>query len=290
LTALGFKDQAVAAIESVRQIYQLREPQRSPEETRTLLLDRLLQSKLNMADVRQVDRIILRSSNQAPPRQTQVDAALNDLTAEYETAGAVFSDIEQLDFGNAKLVTQAAKPARNLTVKLLLLAQLISQSPPTPGDSYRVALSARMDQLRRRYSNPNISQSERQTIRSQFSQQIDEWLKIEAEERRMVCDAIAKLVRAAETGQKLSKLANEYGERRLEDILAEAVRIMGAASSLAGRDFGAIGARLQTVNTAVNNDPNLKAVMQDILNHSSDNTWSAASQSAVNPDLLQCQP
>jgi hypothetical protein len=219
-----------------------------------------------------------------------VDAALNDLRAEYETAAAVFNDIEQLDFGNTNLVTQAAKPARNLTVKLLLLAKLISQSPPTPGDSYRVALSARMDQLRRRYANPNIPESERQTIRSQFSQQIDEWLKIDTEERRMVCDAIAKLVRAADTGQKLSKLANEYGERRLEDILEETVRIIGAASSVTGRDYSAIVTRLQSVNDAVNNDPTLKTVMQDILNRSSENTWSAANQAVAPSDLLQCQP
>jgi len=290
LTAVGFRDQATAAIESVQQLYQLKEPQRSPEEIRTLLLDRLLQSKTNVGDVRQVDRIILRSSNQLAVRQTQVDAALNDLKAEYETAAAVFSDIDQLDFANPNLVTQAAKPARSLTVKLLLLAKLLSQSPPTPGDSYRVAISARINQLRQRYNTPNLPESERQSIRSQLSQQIDEWLKVDAEERRMVCDAIAKLVRAAETGQKLSKLANEYGERRLEDILEEAVRIIGAASSVTGRDFGAIAARLQNVNSALNSDPSLKAVMQDVLNRSSDNTWNASNQSGTAPDLLQCQP
>jgi hypothetical protein len=291
LTAIAFRDQAVSGIEAVRDIYQLRQPPRSPEDSRNLLVDRLLQSKLNVGDVRQVDRVISRLSGEPEPRrQTQVDLALDDLRAEYEEAAAMFRDLERLDFGSRQAVSQAVKPARNLTIKMLLLAKLLSQSPPTPRDPSRVAISVQLDALRQEYASWRTSEARKQEIRNRVDQLVDEWLRVDEEERALVCDAIAKVLRAAETGQKLSQLIDEYGQRRLEDILDEITRIVGTASSLTGRDYSWATTRLQTIDQTMNSNATLRLLLTEIVQRSPESPWFAASQIPPGSQLLQCQP
>lgn len=291
LTAMGFRDQAIAAIDSVRGIYQLRGLSRSPEEARSILVNRLLQSSINVADVRQLDRLIQRSLNPSvQPRMTAVDAALNDLATEYDTAAAIFNDLDRINLGSRDAVSRAAKPARSLTVKMLLLAKLISQSPPTPNDPERVAISVRLDQLRQQYANPRTSDADRQSIKNQVDRLIQQWVAVNTQERQAICDALAKIVQAAETGQKLSQLIDEFGQVRIEDALSRITQVLETTSSLTGRDYSAISTRLQSVSNAVESDRTLQAIQQEILSQSSQTNWSAVSQPAPETSLLNCQP
>jgi hypothetical protein len=286
LTAIGFRDQATIAIEAVRTIYQLRNPARSQEESRSIIVNRILQDKLDFRDVRRVDQIITANQENAGQTNSDLEEAFNDLLLQYEEAAAMLNSVEQVGLIGGDAIVQAAKPARSLTIKMMLLAKRISQNPPSPLDPSRVVISRRLRDLRRRYDSGAASNAERREIQAQVSQQIDEWLRVDAEERRLLCDATTRLLRAAETGQKLSELVDQYKKLSFEEVVATITRTLGTASSLTGRDFSPVITRLQNLDSAIKNDTTLNSIANELRQR----PWLAAREQPVSNVVLDCQP
>ncbi len=286
LSAYGFSEQAVTAIESVRAIYKLSSPTRPPDESRSLLVNRLLQSKVDFRDVRRIDTII----TGARPSETQtseLDEAFNDLIAQYEATAAIFNNIEKVGLLGSGAIADAAQPARSLTVKMSLLAKRLSQDPPTPLDPARVVLSRRLRDLRRRYDDPKTTEAERREIQTQVSQQIDEWLQVDAQERQLLCETTARLVRAAETGQQLSTLIDQYRSVSFDKVVNTVTQLFGTASSLTGRDYSLLTARIQRLDSAIKQDPTLNAIANELPQQ----FWRTSNQQPLTETRsLQCQP
>ncbi|WP_230966781.1 hypothetical protein [Nostoc sp. NZL] len=180
VTAENFRDRAADAITSVKKIYQLDDLPRDDN----LVIERLLNDpSIKFGIPREVNRIITGESQQNI-QSSDVDQVLDDLKAEYDTATEVFNKLETIDYESARIVAKTAQPARCLTVKMLLLAKRIQESPPRPSDPQRVLISFELKRLGEQYRNLSISsQSEAEEIKRQVAKQIDEWRKVNFSEQ-----------------------------------------------------------------------------------------------------------
>ncbi|MEH2306809.1 hypothetical protein [Nostoc sp.] len=275
LTALNFKIQASDAIESVKTIYQLNPLPRSTVELRRRLLKRLLSDRnIDFADIDQISNIIenqLQTNTQSNP----VNNVLNDLKQEYIVAGETFSNIEQAGLlgTEAGAVTRAAEPSRRLTVKMLLLAELIAQDPPSPKNPDRVVILFRFSKLRTQFQNAT-SEADKTQIFNQGEQLLDELLSINAEDKTMICQATAKLLLTADTGAKLSQLIEKYNDVSFDEVVAKITTILGIASSF-GSDITAVNVRVKEIQAAIQEDP----ILNDMLNKQRQNLLPATSDS-----------
>ncbi|MBE8987261.1 hypothetical protein [Nostoc sp. LEGE 12450] len=275
LTALNFKIQASDAIESVKTIYQLNPLPRSTVELRRKLLKRLLSDRnIDFADIDQISNIIenqLQTNNKSNP----VNNVLNDLKQEYIVAGETFNNIEQAGLlgTEAGAVTRAAEPSRRLTVKMLLLAELVAQNSPSPKNPDRVVILFRFSKLRTQFQNA-ASEADKRQIFNQGEQLLDELLSINIEDKTMICQARAKLLLTAETGAKLSQLIEKYNDVSFDEVVAKITTILGIASSF-GSDITAVNVRLKEIQTAIQEDP----ILNDMLNKQRQNLLPATSDS-----------
>jgi hypothetical protein len=275
LTALNFKIQASDAIESVKTIYQLNPLPRSTVELRRRLLKRLLSDRnIDFADIDQISNII-ENQLQTNTRPNPVNNVLNDLKQEYIVAGETFNNIEQAGLlgTEAGAVTRAAEPSRRLTVKMLLLAELIAQDPPSPKNPDRVVILFRFSKLRTQFENAT-SEADKTQIFNQGEQLLDELLSINAEDKTMICQVRAKLLLTADTGAKLSQLIEKYNDVSFDEVVAKITTILEIASSF-GPDITAVNVRTREIQTAIQEDP----ILNDMLNKQRQNLLPATSDS-----------
>lgn len=265
VTAEKFRDQAVDAITSVKQIYQLNDIPIDPQISRDFVIDQLLTDRrINYGDPLVLDKIIT-GENQSNNQPSDFDRELNALQAEYETAVEIFNNLEDINYGSTKIVSQTAVPARCLTVRMLLLAKQIQEKPPKPNNPQRVLIALKLQQLRRQYNNPNLSPAlPPAEIRSQVAEQIDEWLKVNANEKQIINESISKLLLVADTGRKLSQLIDEYPNLSFEVIANRVIKILGVAANLTGKDYNSTIGKIKSLEQALNQDKTLKIFMREI--------------------------
>ncbi|MEH1791790.1 hypothetical protein [Nostoc sp.] len=275
LTALNFKIQASDAIESVKTIYQLNPLPRSTAERRRILVRSLLSDRnIDFADIDQVSNII-ENQLQTNTRPSPVNNVLNDLKQEYIVAGETFNNIEQAGLlaTEAGAVARAAKPSRQLTVKMLLLAELIAQDPPSPKNPDRVVILFRFSKLRTQFQNAT-SEEEKTQISNQAEQLLDELLSVNIEDKTMICQARAKLLLTADTGAKLSQVIEKYNDISFDEVVAKITTALGIASSF-GADIIAVNVRVKEIETAIQEDP----ILNDMLNKQRQNLPPTTSES-----------
>lgn len=280
LTALNFKIQASDAIESVKTIYQLNPLPRSTVELRRILVRRLLSDpNIDFADIDQISNII-ENQLQTNTRLNPVNNVLNDLKQEYIVAGETFNNIEQAGLlgTEAGAVSRAAEPSRRLTVKMLLLAELIAQDPPSPRNPDRVVILFRFSKLRTQFQNAT-SEAERTQLFNQAEQLLDELLSINTQDKTMICQARAKLLLTADTGAKLSQIIEKYNDLSFDEVVAKITTALGIASSF-GADISAVNVKTQEIQIAIQEDP----ILNDMLNKQRQNLPPATS----NSQLLEC--
>ncbi|MHC5733960.1 hypothetical protein [Nostoc sp.] len=280
LTALNFKIQASDAIESVKTIYQLNPLPRSTVELRRILVRRLLSDpNIDFADIDQISNII-ENQLQTNTRSNPVNNVLNDLKQEYIVAGETFNNIEQAGLlgTEAGAVSRAAEPSRRLTVKMLLLAELIAQDPPSPRNPDRVVILFRFSKLRTQFQNAT-SEAERTQLFNQAEQLLDELLSINTQDKTMICQARAKLLLTADTGAKLSQIIEKYNDLSFDEVVAKITTALGIASSF-GADISAVNVKTQEIQIAIQEDP----ILNDMLNKQRQNLPPATS----NSQLLEC--
>ncbi|QIR36167.1 hypothetical protein HCG51_04905 [Tolypothrix sp. PCC 7910] len=265
LTAETFRNQAVEAIASVKKIYQLNELPLDAEISRDFVVEQLLSDRrINFGDPREVDKIIT-GENQSNNQPSDLERELDALQSEYDTAIEIFNNLETIDYGSAKIVAKTAQPARCLTVKMLLLAKQIQEKPPKPNNPQRVLIGLKLQQLQRKYNNPNTSsQIGSDEIKRQVAEQIDAWLKVNATEQQILNESISRLLIAADTGRKLSKLIDEYPALSFEAIATRITKIVGVANTLTGRDYSSVLSRINSIEQSINEDKTLQEFLQEI--------------------------
>lgn len=265
ITAEKFHEQVVVAIASVKEIYTLSNVPIDQQLSRDLITQQLLTDpSVDFRDISGVDKII--TQDDEPDQQTSnLERELENLTAEYDAALEIFQNLENIDYGSSKIVAQTAQPARCLTVKMLLLAKQIQARPPKPNNPQRVRISLKLNQLRKLYNNPDLSlRTNPEEIKRQVAEQIDEWLAVNAAEKRMIEDSISQLVMAADTGGKLSKLIDDYSNLSFEVIATRVTQIIGVTTNLTGRDYSSIVTRMNTLENAINQDRTLKEFLREV--------------------------
>lgn len=261
ITTEKFHEQVVEAIASLKEIYQLNNVPLSPELSRDLITQQLLTDPtINFRDIRAVDKIITQD-NETNKQPSSFDQDLAALTAEYDTALEIFQNLENIDYGSSKIVSQSAQPARCLTVKMLLLAKQIQERPPKPNNPQRVLISIKLQQLRKQFNN---SPANSEDIKRQVAEQIDKWIQVNTAEKKMLEDAVSKLVTAADTGRQLSKLIDDYANISFEIMATRITQILGVTTTLSGRDYSSILIRMKTVESAINQDKTLKDFVREV--------------------------
>ncbi len=264
VTAENFRNQAVDAITSVKKIYQLDELPIDARVSRDFIVEQLLTDRtINFGDPREIDKIIS-GENQSNNQPSDFDRELDALQAEYDTAVEIFNNLETIDYGSARIVAQTAKPARCLTVKMLLLAKQIQEKPPKPNNPQRVLIGLKLQQLRKKYNNPNTSsQIGTEEIKRQVAEQIDEWVKVNATEQQILNESTSRLLIAADTGRKLSKLIDEYPTLSFEAIAIRVTNIVGVAN-FTGRDYSSIISKMNSIEQSINEDKTLKEFLRQV--------------------------
>lgn len=265
VTAENFRNQAVDAITSVKKIYQLDELPLDARVSRDFIVEQLLTDRtINFGDPREIDKIIS-GENQSNNQPSDFDRELDALQAEYDTAVEIFNNLETIDYGSARIVAQTAKPARCLTVKMLLLAKQIQEKPPKPNNPQRVIIGLKLQQLRKKYNNPNTSsQIGSEEIKRQVAEQIDEWVKVNATEQQILNESTSRLLIAADTGRKLSKLIDDYPTLSFEAIATRVTNIVGVAANFTGRDYSSIISKMNSIEQSINEDKTLKEFLRQV--------------------------
>jgi hypothetical protein len=269
LGAIGFKDNATVAIDSVRVIYQLKRPQTDDAKQR-VIVELLLAPQYNpnldtaIDPIGEVDKLI-KDKLTPKPINKEVNRALDELQSEYGAVADMFDRLEnvrtfgELFGGGREAIDEAIKPARRLTLKMLILAHLISQNPPQPSSSERVVLLSYLSELQEQYKDPNLSESSKKEIEAKVGKIIDTWISSNKQDQVLLCDAYSKLLIAADTGVQLSNLLEEYNNLNIDQILATIERIFTVASNWTGGNYSQIITKTQAIKSAIDNNPSLKA-------------------------------
>ncbi|BAY37228.1 hypothetical protein NIES2111_15650 [Nostoc sp. NIES-2111] len=265
ITTERFHNQVVEAIASVKDVYTLKNVPLDPQLSRELITQQLLTDpSINFRNIIEIDKIITQD-DETNKQPSNLDRELDALTAEYDTALEVFQNLENIDYGSSRIVAQAAQPARCLTVKMLLLAKQIQERPPQPNNSQRVLISVRLQQLRRLYNNRNSSSpTSAEEIKRQVAEQIDEWLRVNADEKAALEDTVTKLLIAADTGRQLSRLIDDYSNLSFDVIAARVTQIMGITSNLTGKNYSSLRTRMRTIERVINEDRTLREFVSDV--------------------------
>lgn len=279
LTALNFQTQATEAIAATKVIYQLTPNARPENQRREVLVRRLLTDpNLDFGDPEAINKIIGQILGISPAIPNPVNEALDDLRQEYVVAAETFTNLEQAGLlgTESKAVASAAEPARRLTVKMLLLAEMIRQNPPSPKNANRVWIFYQFAQLRTRYASATTDAERRQIIET-ANQLLDQLFTINAEETTIVCQATAKLLLTAQTGAQLSALIEDYDRLSLNEIVAKITTALGIASSLSGRDLTSVNSKITEIQTSIQKD----AALKRILNELPQQRWQASSSASA---------
>jgi hypothetical protein len=277
LTALNFKSQAYEAIEATKVIYQLTPNARPERQRRNILIRRFLTDQdLDFGEREQIDRVIINTLGQNRTDASSVNAALNDLRQEYIAAAEAFENVERggLLGLESEAVTRAAKPARQLTVKMFRLAEIIQQNPPSPKSSERILIYKQLSQLRTQYTLA-ATDEERKRVMENANILLDDLLSINAEEKHLICQTTGKLLLTAQTGSQLSSLLENYKKLGLNEIIAKLTTFLGVASSISGNDLKAINTRVTEVQKQIKDDP----VLDKILNELPQSPWNSSTSS-----------
>lgn len=279
LTALNFQTQATEAIAATKVIYQLTANARPENQRREVLVRRLLTDpNLDFGNPEAINKIIGQILGISPAIPNPVNEALDDLRQEYVVAAETFTNLEQAGLlgTESKAVASAAEPARRLTVKMLLLAEMIRQNPPSPKNANRVWIFYQFAQLRTRYASATTDAERRQIIET-ANQLLDQLFTINAEETTIVCQATAKLLLTAQTGTQLSALIEDYDRLSLNEIVAKITTALGIASSLSGRDLTSVNSKITEIQTSIQKD----AALNRILNELPQQRWQVSSSASA---------
>jgi hypothetical protein len=279
LTALNFQTQATEAIAATKVIYQLTANARPENQRREVLVRRLLTDpNLDFGNPEAINKIIGQILGISPAIPNPVNEALDDLRQEYVVAAETFTNLEQAGLlgTESKAVASAAEPARRLTVKMLLLAEMIRQNPPSPKNANRVWIFYQFAQLRTRYASATTDAERRQIIET-ANQLLDQLFTINAEETTIICQATAKLLLTAQTGAQLSALIEDYDRLSLNEIVAKITTALGIASSLSGRDLTSVNSKITEIQTSIQKD----AALNRILNELPQQRWQVSSSASA---------
>jgi acetolactate synthase small subunit len=280
-TAENFRSQAVEAITTYREINQLELRTATDDDLDNtiaeLLNNPIIENNRNdgVINFQQLDVIILGDKNQP----SELDAALDNLQAEYDKAVEVFTNLESIDYGSSKIVAQTAQPARCLTVKMLRLAQLLQENPPKPKNPERADIGLALIKLRQNYRQTNISATQKQEIENQVGGLINQWRNLDLEEKEMIETAIAKFIVAADKGQRLSKLIDEYPRLSFDVISARITQILSLTTNITGNNYGSLTAKINNLEQEIKSDPILSTYFIDVVN----------GQSKPDKSQLKCQ-
>jgi hypothetical protein len=280
MTAINFKNQAMEAIEATKSIYQLNPIPFSDFEIRKNILDRFLEDPdLDFGDIDAVNSFISDQTGTISP--SPVSVALEDLKQEYIVASETFDNIERAGLLNSEgdAVAKTAEPARRLTVKMLLLAKIISQNPPTPKNPDRALILFQFEKLRKEYIAAT-SEEDRLKIRESGAKLLDTLFSVDKEEKALICKATAKLLLTAETGTKLSNLIASYNDNlSIDELVGKINTTLGIASGF-GADLISVNTRVAQIQAAIANDP----VLNSILNEQPKEIW----QPTTSNKQIQC--
>jgi uncharacterized membrane protein YheB (UPF0754 family) len=294
LSAINFKDKATVAIDSVRVIYQLNNPQ--PSDAKQLLINELLKSpNVNPRNIREIDNLIREEMISTPGRTSKVNLRLDDLQAEYVAAANMFNQIENVSTfgeivgGGSQAINDAVEPARHLTAKMLILAYLISQNPPTPKNPDRVLLGDTLRQLREQYKKPNLSDAEKKLIEAQVGEIINNWISVINQEKVLLCTAYTNLLVAGQTGAELSNLLNDYKNLSVSQIFATLDKIFTITSPWIVGTSSQINTKVKDIKEAIDKDPELKKILDQLLQEGFGGTTRETNVfSPTNPQKLNC--
>ncbi|OCQ90574.1 hypothetical protein BCD64_28325 [Nostoc sp. MBR 210] len=279
-TAENFRNQASEAINSYREINQLQlrdstrdDPEKMIEE---LLNNPILEDNNNGGiNFQELDVIILGEKKQP----TELDTTLNNLQAEYDQVVEIFSNLEAIDYGSSKIVAQTARPARCLTVKMLRLAKLLQENPPKPKNPERADIGAELIKLRQAYRQVDISEAEKEAIEKQVGVLVNQWRSLDIEEKELIETAIAKFIVAADKGQRLSKLIDEYPHLSFDVVAARITQILNLTTDVTGNNYSSLRGRINIVEQEIKSDKTLSSFFIDVVN----------GQSQPDKSQLKCQ-
>ncbi len=301
LGSISFKERATVAIDSVRVVYQLKNP--PPVDAKQSVIEDLLSIDIynpykSPAAARDaVDELIKENFIFTPNQNTpEVNRALNDLQSEYGAVAAIFDNLEnvrtfgELVGGGRQAINDAVKPARRLTLKMLIFAHLISRNPPKPNNPDRVILLSSLAELQKQYQDPNLSESSKKEIEAKVGKFIDGWISINNQEQILLCDAYGKLLIAADTGVQLSNLLEEYNNLNIDQILTAIERIFVVASNWTGSNYSQIITKTQSIKSAIDSNPNLKADLEQMINSKFGGISSESQIYTPTSATLNCSP
>ena len=99
------------------------------------------------------------------------------------------------------------------------------------------------------------------------------------EEKEMIKLTMSKLILAADKGQRISKLIDEYPNLSFEVISAKITQILGLTSNITGKDYSSLTSKIKTIEQEVTRDKTLNELFTNVIN----------TQSKPDKSHLKCQ-
>lgn len=287
-TAGVFADQSIAAIDSTQTIYEVTEPIQSPYQAMEDTVREVLENTgldYYWGNIREVDQMII--ANQPNSTPSSLKKELDAVKDEYRTAALLYEEVEKVDYESPRLVKEAKESAKRLTLKMYILGKRILENPPRPLDSKRVVLSINLGELDYEYHHLKTESSNTHSktrkaeiekrlveIKKEVREKAEEWLTINKNEKKMLCDTVIQTQKATTTGIQLSKLSDEYEKVDIDIIFGRVNEFVGIASNLTGKDYSNISTQSTVIAKKIESDQNLKQLLSEIMKGSSPNSQS----------------
>ncbi len=259
LGAINFRDKATSAIESVKIVYKQKTPKSSKQE----VIEELLTNPKDL-ETKDVEDLLIKEILTPDNSNTGVNKVLDELKYEYVVLASMFDNLEKVgtvgEFagGGRQALSDAVKPTIHLSVRMLKLAQLISENPPKPNELDRTILVDSLNDLRSQYNAPKLNKQSKQEIVIKAEKIIDDLIRNDSQEKALLCDAYTKLVLAADTGIRLTNLLRDYNSTDIDQVITKLEGILVAASYWKAGNYTEVVKKLEAIKAEIEKNPDVK--------------------------------
>lgn len=265
--AVQFRAESLAAISALDEMHrqELAPPPRSPAEIRREFISNILGSSRD-ADAELVELAI---DPYQPPAYPAWDDFILEVKGQYINFAAIFDKLDSGALVSQQEVRQSAEYAQKLTVQMALFADALSKNPPVLYRQRNVIVKKLRDhqrqyralqtQIRNDYGTvdaaPGSLRDRLRDIENQVGEMLGVWQQVREQEQRLLDTTLAQCLKAAVLGKELGQLIAQYDQLDLSRINILVPRILNAAATITGRDYGTLQVRATGLISEIRRDP-----------------------------------
>lgn len=271
--AAQFKAESFAAIDRIGalQAAEITAPPLPPGQAADKFVA-LVEGSTRPIDQQTLQLLLNPGAIDTPASSARWQKFLDGLRAQYAAFASVFESLDQGSLLAAPDVRRAIAPLDRLTAQMAAFAKTI-QAHPAMFIAERANLAADIESAR---DNSQLSPAQKRAALLQLRERL---VTLAAAEQRMTTETAAQCLKAASLGLELRKLLAAYDTLTIDDLMGGLATAFQVAGTVAGRDFGGLQTRTESVIAEFTATPELKALFDEALQRAGEGVSRAATGS-----------